>query len=76
MATITVKAPQGFPVGTAVDAYTEPGGIVSVSGKSKKASATVAADGTVTISGLTAAHYQVGGIAADGSFRSFLARAV
>jgi hypothetical protein len=72
MATITVKAPHDFPTGTAVDVFAEPGGDVSVKGKSKQASATVAADGTVTIAGLPPAHYQVGGIA-NGVFRSFLA---
>lgn len=71
MATITVMAPQGFPVGTAVDVFTEPGGDVSPKGKSKNASASVAADGTVTVSGLAAAHYQVGATV-NGVFRSFL----
>jgi hypothetical protein len=72
MAVISVKAPQGYPVGTAVDVFTEPGGDVPSKGKSKQGSTTVAADGTVTIAGLPPAAYQVGGTV-GGVFRSFLA---
>lgn len=77
MGAITVKAPQGFPIGTALDVYDEPGGDVSVKGKRKNgAGTTVAADGSVTFSGLNAGqHYQVGGIDGTGAFRSFLAPA-
>lgn len=71
MATITVKAPQGYPVGTVIDVFTEPGGDVPAKGKSKQGSTTVAADGTVTIVGLPPAHYQAGGTV-GGVFRSFL----
>jgi hypothetical protein len=72
VATITVKAPQGYPVGTAVDVFTEPSGDVSSKGKGKNATGVVAADGSVTITGLAAAHYQVGATV-NGVFRSFLA---
>lgn len=74
MPSIAVKAPQGFPVGTTVDVFSEPSGDVSVKGRGKQGTATVAGDGSISVTGLAAGHYQVGATV-NGVFRSFLAPA-
>lgn len=72
MAAITVKVPQGFPVGTSVEVFTDPSGDVSPKGRGNKGAASVAADGSLSISGLNAGqHYVVGGTV-NGVFRTFL----
>jgi hypothetical protein len=72
VASVTVKVPQGFPVGTTLGAYVDRVGDISPQGGTPTSTAVIQTDGTITLTGLTPGiPYQVGAVI-GGVWRSFL----
>jgi hypothetical protein len=74
VASVTVRVPQGFPVGTTLGAYVDRVGDISPQGSVPVSTAVIQTDGTITVTGLTPGiPYQVGAII-GGVWRSFLVK--